>query len=71
MNEFVIHSIPGSPFGRAVLVALEEKGVPYRFNHVGARCGDGEGRVRSSAPNGASGWSADELTTPVARVIAC
>ncbi|HLZ99240.1 MAG TPA: glutathione S-transferase family protein [Steroidobacteraceae bacterium] len=31
MNEFVIHSIPGSPFGRAVLVALEEKGAPYRF----------------------------------------
>jgi glutathione S-transferase len=34
MNEFVIHSIPGSPFGRAVLVALEEKGVPYRFAPV-------------------------------------
>ena len=27
MKEFVIHSIPGSPFGRAVLVALEEKGA--------------------------------------------
>src|SRR5437667_9945508 len=34
MNEFVIHSIPGSPFGRAVLVALEEKGAPYRFAPV-------------------------------------
>src|SRR6267154_438398 len=31
MSEFVIHSVPGSPFGRAVLVALEEKGAPYRF----------------------------------------
>jgi glutathione S-transferase len=31
MNEFVIHSVPGSPFGRAVLVALEEKGAPYRL----------------------------------------
>jgi glutathione S-transferase len=31
MSEFVIHSIPGSPFGRAVLVALEEKGARYRF----------------------------------------
>jgi glutathione S-transferase len=31
MNEFVIHSIPGSPFGRAVLVALEEKGAAYRL----------------------------------------
>lgn len=34
MNDFVIHSIPGSPFGRAVLVALEEKGLPYRFAPV-------------------------------------
>jgi len=34
MNEFVIHSVPGSPFGRAVLVALEEKGAPYRFAPV-------------------------------------
>jgi glutathione S-transferase len=31
MSEFVIHSVPGSPFGRAVLVALEEKGVRYRL----------------------------------------
>lgn len=31
MNEFVIHSVPGSPFGRAVLIALEEKGAPYRL----------------------------------------
>jgi hypothetical protein len=31
MNEFVVHSIPGSPFGRAVFVALEEKSVPYRL----------------------------------------
>jgi len=30
MNEFVIHSIPGSPYGRAVIAALEEKGAAYR-----------------------------------------
>jgi glutathione S-transferase len=30
MNEFVVHSIPGSPFGRAVLATLEEKRAPYR-----------------------------------------
>ena len=30
MDEFVLHSIPGSPFGRSVLVALEEKGVQTR-----------------------------------------
>lgn len=34
MNEFLIHSIPGSPFGRAVLVALEEKGARYRLAAV-------------------------------------
>jgi glutathione S-transferase len=31
MNEFVVYSIPGSPFGRAVLVTLEEKRAPYRL----------------------------------------
>ena len=31
MKDFVVHSIPGSPFGRAVLATLEEKRVPYRF----------------------------------------
>jgi glutathione S-transferase len=31
MNEFIVHSVPGSPFGRAVLIALEEKGARYRF----------------------------------------
>jgi len=34
MSEFVIHSIPGSPFGRAVLLALEEKGARYRLAPV-------------------------------------
>jgi glutathione S-transferase len=31
MSEFVVHSIPGSPFGRAVLATLEEKRADYRF----------------------------------------
>lgn len=30
MSEFIVHGIPGSPFLRAVLAALEEKGAPYR-----------------------------------------
>jgi glutathione S-transferase len=34
MSEFVIHSVPGSPYGRAVLMTLEEKGAPYRFAAV-------------------------------------
>ncbi len=34
MADFTIHSIPGSPFGRAVLVALEEKGANYRLAPV-------------------------------------
>jgi glutathione S-transferase len=34
MGEFVIHTIVGSPFGRAVLLALEEKGIPYRLAPV-------------------------------------
>jgi glutathione S-transferase len=32
MAEFIVHSIPGSPFGRAVLTTLEEKGARYRFS---------------------------------------
>ena len=34
MSAFVIHSIPGSPFGRAVLAALEEKHNAYRLRAV-------------------------------------
>jgi glutathione S-transferase len=30
MKEFVVHAAPGSPFARAVLIALEEKGASYR-----------------------------------------
>jgi glutathione S-transferase len=36
MRDFVVHSIPGSPFGRAVLVMFEEKGFAYRFAPVAA-----------------------------------
>jgi glutathione S-transferase len=31
MSEFIVHSVPGSPFGRAVLATLEEKGASYRL----------------------------------------
>jgi len=31
MTDFIVHSIPGSPFGRAVLAVLEHKGVQYDF----------------------------------------
>ena len=31
MTDFIVHSIPGSPYGRAVLIALEEKGARYRL----------------------------------------
>ena len=31
MDTFVIHGIAGSPFVRAVLMALEEKGLPWRL----------------------------------------
>jgi len=30
MSGFVIYMVPGSPYGRAVAVALEEKAAPYR-----------------------------------------
>ena len=34
MAEFVVHTIPGSPFARSVLATLEEKGGPYRLAPV-------------------------------------
>jgi len=34
MSSFVVHNIPGSPFGRAVLATLEEKGASYRVARV-------------------------------------
>ncbi|SHL66291.1 glutathione S-transferase [Bradyrhizobium lablabi] len=34
MSEFTVHSVAGSPFGRAVLATLEEKGASYRFSAV-------------------------------------
>jgi glutathione S-transferase len=34
MSEFIVYSIPGSPYGRAVFAALEEKGAAYRLSPV-------------------------------------
>jgi glutathione S-transferase len=34
VSDFTVYSIPGSPFGRAVLATLEEKGAPYRLSPV-------------------------------------
>jgi glutathione S-transferase len=31
MSQFIVHSIPGSPYGRAVLATLEEKDADYRL----------------------------------------
>jgi glutathione S-transferase len=35
MSEIVVHGVPGSPFLRAVLLGLEEKGQPYRLQALG------------------------------------
>lgn len=37
MSSFVVHSIPGSPFGRAVLATLVEKNAAFRFAAVEPR----------------------------------
>jgi glutathione S-transferase len=34
MAEFIVHSIPGSPFGRSVLATLVEKGASWRLSPV-------------------------------------
>ena len=45
-----VHTVPGSPFGRAVLATLEEKGVPYRI--VGITEGLKSARHRALHPFG-------------------
>ncbi len=42
MSNFTVHSIPGSPFGRAVLVTLVEKNARFRFVAVPPRSTRGE-----------------------------
>jgi glutathione S-transferase len=34
MSEFIVHSVSGSPYGRAVFATLEEKGARYQFAPV-------------------------------------
>ena len=34
MSQFIVHTIPGSPFARSVLATLEEKGASYRVSPV-------------------------------------
>src|SRR5215831_5859265 len=34
MSDFLVHVVPGSPFARAALVTLEEKGARYRLARV-------------------------------------
>ena len=34
MANFIVHSIPGSPYGRSVLATLEEKGAPWSLSPV-------------------------------------
>ncbi len=34
MSQFVVHSMPGSPYGRAVFATLEEKHADYRLASV-------------------------------------
>lgn len=34
MSEFIVHTIPGSPFARSVMAALEEKGARWRLSPV-------------------------------------
>ena len=34
MSQFTVYSVPGSPYGRAVLATLEEKSITYRFSAV-------------------------------------
>jgi len=46
-TDFVVHSVPGSPFGRSALIALEEKRGAI------SSCSAGAGRGEDCGPSGA------------------
>lgn len=46
MAEFIVHSVPGSPFGRAVLATLEEKRASWRLQMLGEGGTKGEAHLR-------------------------
>lgn len=46
MSDFVVHSVPGSPFGRAVLATLIEKGAAFTFATVGPGGPRGEAHLQ-------------------------
>jgi glutathione S-transferase len=48
MSEVIVHGVPGSPFMRSVLIALEEKAAPYRVEALSpdAIRGDGYRRLQ-------------------------
>jgi len=45
MHTFTVHAVPGSPFARSVMVALEEKGAPYRLAPVAPGSGRTPGHL--------------------------
>jgi glutathione S-transferase len=45
MSKFMVHSVPGSPFGRSVLIVLEEKRATYRLIGVSPGSGRSEPHI--------------------------
>jgi len=49
MSHVTVHSVVGSPYGRAALIALEEKGVAYRVLSLGPGASKQEPHLRLNA----------------------
>jgi hypothetical protein len=49
MSEVIVHTVPGSPFARAVMATLEEKQIPWRLWYLFQGCGNVIGFQRASA----------------------
>src|SRR5262245_21776381 len=47
MSSFIVHSVPGSPFDRAVLITLEEKGASWRAGPAGTLGHEGKAAPRA------------------------
>ena len=66
MSGFVVHAVPGSPYCRAALATLEEKGAAYRYAAVapGALQASRMSRATRSAASRCSSTTASCSTRP-------
>ena len=67
MDVFDIWTVPGSPFARAVMATLEEKGLPWRIRPLAPMDIQGPGAYRAQSLRPHAGGSARRLQRSTRR----